>query len=159
MPCFDQCSGNLPCSLAIGFDTTSDAVYYQLYMKWKEWYGCYMFCWMWILGTWSWAWFRMNRSQMFYLLGLTYKAPSIISDQFCLFLFGDTPTWYKHCMCFWNCHIGLGTRFVHRHCFLFVGSPSNKCHSLWHDARVFKYHWSNTAQHYPGSNSEDLSVC
>lgn len=63
--CFDQCSGNLPCSLAIGFDTTSDAVYYQLYMKWKEWYGCYMFCWMWILGTWSWAWFRMNWSQMF----------------------------------------------------------------------------------------------
>lgn len=30
-----QCSGTLPCSLAIGFDTPSDAVYYQLYMNMK----------------------------------------------------------------------------------------------------------------------------
>lgn len=35
-----------------------------------------------------------------------------IFDQCCLFLFGNKPSWCKHCMCIGNCHIGSGRRYV-----------------------------------------------
>ena len=111
-----------------------------------------------------------------------------IFDLCCLFLFGNTLSWCKHCMCIWNCHTKSGTRFVlviYVVLQLLQGSSCQQTSSLgwflsmsisvywgqsplsfcWESIKQVsfrmtrcKYHWSNTAQHSTGLTSEDLSV-